>query len=41
MEKNQGAATQRRLHLPIIFGKGCSYIEQKASFVQPNELADQ
>ena len=38
---NQGAATQRRLHLPIFYGKGCSYSEQKALIVQPSELADQ
>ena len=38
--KNQVAATQRRLHLPILYGRECSYNERKASVVQPNEHAD-
>jgi hypothetical protein len=38
--RNKGAVTHRRLHLPIIYGKECSYNEQKGSVVQPNELAD-
>jgi hypothetical protein len=37
---NQGAATQRQLHLPILYGKECSCSEQTASVVKPNELAD-
>ena len=38
--RNQGAATQRRFYLPILYGKGCTYSERKASIVQPIELAD-
>jgi len=37
--RNQGA-TERRLHLPILNGKECSYNDRKALVVQPNELAD-
>jgi len=39
--RNQGTATQRRLHLPILYGRECSCNERKASVVPPNELADQ
>ena len=39
--RNQGAATQRQLHLPILYGRECSYNERKALAAQPNELADQ
>jgi len=36
-----GTATQRRLHLPTLYGEECSYIKRKASVVQHSELADQ
>ena len=39
--RNQGAATQRRIHLPILYGKECSCSEQTTSVIQPNELVDQ
>jgi len=39
-ERNQGAATQRQLNLPILHGKECSYNERKASVIQPHELSD-
>ena len=39
--RNQGAATQRRLHLPILYVRECSYNERRASVLQPSELANQ
>ena len=38
---NQGAATHRRPHLPILYGKEGSYTEQTASIVKPSEFAGQ
>jgi len=37
----EGAATHRWHHLPILYGKECSYNKQTASIIQPIELSDQ